>query len=248
MPKKDGTKNLPERNTDPENLAEDNAPSGECDSSDKPARFRNFLCEFYPDDDKHMNILAMLNRYPQMFKVVYILHNKDVWDDDSIKKYKDKHNGDCPYNKGESKKAHIHCLVVNRSPISVSSMSRTLGGLHVKVCRDVDASLRYFIHDTFDSWGKAPYSPDNMFGDSKLISRLAQRNSYYIQLQTLCHLFDSEHGLRSVIDYVADRPEYQETFERFQYLIVACNTDERARTSNSAILDKYIKINKRLLD
>jgi len=48
-------------------------------------------------------------------------------------------------------------------------------------------------------------------------------------LTTLCELFDSEHGLKSVIEFVANNPSYQETFEKFQYLIVACNNDERAR-------------------
>lgn len=53
-------------------------------------------------------------------------------------------------------------------------------------------------------------------------------------------MFDSEHGLESVISFVALNPAYQDTFEKYQYLIVAVNNDNRARTlPRNSLLDKY---------
>lgn len=219
---------LRERNTNEKNLQE---------PSDKKSH--NFLFVFYPDDDKHMKILSMLKRYPRLYRVVYILHDKDCWSDDDIIKYKNEHDGECPYNAGVSKKPHIHCVCNYKSLVKASSFSQKIGGTYCMICNDIYGTLQYFIHDTPDSWHKFQYGVDKLCGDEKYISLLSQQNGYYIQLQTLCHLFDSEHGLRSVIDYVAENPQYQETFERFQYLIVACNVDERSRCTSNQLINNY---------
>ena len=59
---------LLERNTNSENVQEENSKKGLV-----------FAFILYPDDDKHRWVLRMLNRYPQIYRLVYILHDKDVW-------------------------------------------------------------------------------------------------------------------------------------------------------------------------
>ena len=62
-------------------------------------------------------------------------------------------------------------------------------------------------------------------------------------MRTLCNLFDCEHGLRSLIDFVSVNPQYCDTFERFQNFIIAVNADERSRDFSRfrANLDEVIK-------
>lgn len=229
MTKKNGESTLQERNTDSENLSETT-----------PRRFFNYLCVFYPEDERHMRILHMLERYPLMYRLCYILHCNDCYSQKDIDKWLLKHDT-CDFKVGDTKKPHIHCLIKLKTSMTISAMSKTVGGLHVEVCHDVSNSLRYFLHDTPESWDKFQYDSSKLCGDSKLIGLCAQRNSYYIQLQRLCELFDCEHGLKTVINFVAENPAYQDTFERFQYLIVACNTDERSRSvSASNVINNLI--------
>jgi len=169
MPKKNGEPTLAERNTNQGNLGQISE------------RFRNYLCEFYPEDDRHMRILHMLERYPQMYRICYILHDKDIYSSDDIEKWQKNHpTEECPHKVGESKKMHIHCLITCKNAVTPSAMSKTLGGLYVKICKDVCNSLRYFLHDTPDSWDKWQYMPEQLNGDSKYRSMCSQRNSYYI--------------------------------------------------------------------
>lgn len=216
MPKKDGSLTLKERNTAPE-----------CLGSDK--RCNSFCCILYPDDAKHERILQMLLRYPQIYRLVYILHDRDVYlqrdIDAEILKY-----GEAKHEVGESKKAHYHVFIRYKNSVSPSSFSNSLGGIFVEAVSDSYSYLRYMLHDTPDSWDEFSYLPQDLRGDSKLIGMLSQRNDYYIQLSHLCNLFDCEHGLRHLVNYVTTYPQYSDTFERFQNFLIAVNSDERSRS------------------
>lgn len=206
MPKKDGSLTLRERNCAPE-----------CLGSEK--RTNDFACILYPDDPKHERVLQMILRYPQMYRVVYILHDKDCWS-------KEDEEENSNHVAGTSKKAHYHVFIRSKRNTTCSAFSVSLGGVFVQAVSDPCSYLRYMIHDTPDSWDKFQYLPEAMKGDSKLIGMLAQRNDYYIQLSELCEHLDCEHNLKHVINYVAQYPRFQETFQRFQYLIVACAQQE----------------------
>ena len=213
---------LRERNTNPQNLAEENN-----------RKSNTFCFILYPDDDKHMWVMQKLNRYPQVYRLAYILHDKDIWDDDDEKENPE-------HVAGTLKKAHYHVMCVYKNTVTASAFSQKLGGIYCQVVSDRYSYMEYMLHDTFDSRDKWQYLPQALRGDSKLIGSMMQHNDYYIQLVELCKLFDSEHGLESVISFVAANPAYQDTFEKYQYLIVAVNNDNRARTlPRNSLLDKY---------
>lgn len=213
---------LRERNTNPQNIAEENNKRG-----------NTFCFLLYPDDYRHMWVLQKLNRYPQIYRLVYILHDKDSWDEDDEKENPE-------HVAGTLKKAHYHVMCVYKTNVTASSFSIKLGGIYCQLVSDRYAYMEYMLHDTFDSCNKWQYLPQALKGDSKLIGVMMRHNEYYIQLVELCKLFDSEHGLESVISFVASNPAYQDTFEKYQYLIVAVNNDNRARTlPRNSLLDKY---------
>lgn len=212
---------LLERNTNPDNVQEENSKKGLV-----------FAFILYPDDDRHMWVLRMLNRYPQIYRVVYILHDKDVWE-------KSDEEEDPQHVAGTLKKPHYHVLCVYKSKVTASSFSRKLGGVYCQLVSDRFAYILYMLHDTFESRDKFQYLPQDLKGDSRLIGSVLCRSNAYLQLVELCKHIDSEHGLESVISYVASNPSYQDTFEKYQYLIVAVNNDNRARSSRNALIDKY---------
>lgn len=213
---------LRERNTNPQNLVEENN------------RKSNAFCfVLYPDDDKHIWVLQMLNRYPQIFRLVYILHDKDSWTEEDEKE-------NPVHVAGTLKKPHYHVMCIYKNSVTASAFSQKLGGIYCQIVSDRYSYMLYMLHDTFDSRDKWQYLPQALKGDSKLIGSMMRHNEYYIQLVELCKLFDSEHGLESVISFVASNPAYQDTFEKYQYLIVAVNNDNRARTlPRNLLLDKY---------
>lgn len=213
---------LRERNTNPQNLVEENN-----------RKSNTFCFILYPDDDKHMWVMQKLNRYPQIYRLVYIFHDKDSWD------YEDeKENPE--HVAGTLKKAHYHVMCVYKNSVTASAFSQKLGGIYCQVVSDRYSYMEYMLHDTYDSRDKWQYLPQALKGDSKLIGSMMRHNDYYIQLVELCKLFDSEHGLESVISFVAANPAYQDTFEKYQYLIVAVNNDNRARTlPRNSLLEKY---------
>lgn len=213
---------LRERNTNPQNIAEENN-----------RKSNTFCFILYPDDDKHMWVMQKLNRYPQIYRLAYILHDKDSWDEDDEKENPE-------HVAGTLKKAHYHVMCVYKNTVTASAFSQKLGGIYCQVVSDRYSYMEYMLHDTFDSRDKWQYLPQALKGDSRLIGSMMRHNEYYIQLVELCKLFDSEHGLESAISFVAANPAYQDTFEKYQYLIVAVNNDNRARTlPRNSLLDKY---------
>ena len=138
---------LLERNTNSENLQDENNKKGLV-----------FAFILYPDDDKHMWVLRMLNRYPQIYRVVYILHDKDVWD-------KNDEEENPEHVSGTSKKSHYHVLCVYKSKVTASSFSRKLGGVYCQLVSDRFAYILYMLHDTYDSRDKWQYLPQDLKGN-----------------------------------------------------------------------------------
>ena len=153
---------LRERNTNPENLAEENNKKGRC-----------FAFILYPEDGKHMNILRMLNRYPAIFSIAYICHDKDSWTEEDEKENPE-------HVAGTLKKPHYHVLCQYNNPTTACAFSAKIGGVYCQLVHDKMSYLLYMLHDTPETWDKWQYLPEQMKGDSKLTRLLSRRNDYYI--------------------------------------------------------------------
>ena len=45
----------------------------------KEPRFNSFAVILYPESEQHQRILTMFERRPSLYRVVYILHDRDAW-------------------------------------------------------------------------------------------------------------------------------------------------------------------------
>lgn len=130
---------------------------------------RNFSVVLYPDCLEHMNMLDYLLNHDYVFQIVYILHDKDVWEEDTE-----------GHKIGEPKKPHYHVLVHSKNPMQLSAF---LKFFHVWIdyaepVSSVQSLLLYFIHSTPDSMNKFQYSPDELKGDLKIIRSVLQKTHF----------------------------------------------------------------------
>lgn len=151
-----------------------------------PPRFINFAVEFYPDRLEHMDMLKYLENHSHLFRIVYILHDKDVWTQDDVneiieKKAKGEYEKDIPVV-GSLKDAHIHCVIHCSYQMTVSSFLKFFGvWINYAIgVNDINAQILYFIHDTPNSMHKYQYPASELKGDKKLISRVTGQNRNFV--------------------------------------------------------------------
>lgn len=207
----------------------------------RPPRFTSFACVLYPEDALHEYTLQMMNRFPRLYKAVYILHDKDVYSDQDFEDFKSEHNGDTPnWNVGDRKKAHYHVLFSWGQSRDVASMSKFLG-VYVQGISDKRSYLQYMIHATFDSRSKFQYPIESLEGDQKTISLLTAQNSHFVQLEEI--LEDMENGsmLTDIVRKINRSPNSKalyEVFEQYQYFICACS-NQLDRRMSKVFTEKY---------
>lgn len=126
---------------------------------DKPARCRHMALELYPDDESHVRAL----RYVQEnYEYAYILHNKDVCEEDIEKDGYSRKRGDL-------KKEHWHVVLStpNGNAIWNTSLADKLQ-IEIRWVRTIgnlNGALKYLVH--FDNPEKYQYDIENVKGTLK---------------------------------------------------------------------------------
>lgn len=106
---------------------------------------RTFACVLYPEDEEQMKILEYIKIN---FEYAYILHNEDVWEEDTEE-----------HKVGELKKEHYHVLVYFKNARSIDSVKKELNIQHLETC-NFYAYTRYLIHK--DNPRKHQYSKEEI--------------------------------------------------------------------------------------
>lgn len=138
----------------------------------KEPRFNSFAVILYPESEQHQRILTMFERRPSLYRVVYILHDRDVWaEGDELPE---------GVQVGDRKKPHWHVLVSVTEGRTASAFSKFLGGIYVEGLHSRESYLSYMLHDTPASWHKVSYDVSELHGDARLIKRLSKQNAYFV--------------------------------------------------------------------
>lgn len=153
---------------------------------DKPPRspaYKCFVAEIRADYHDKMEVLRWLIE-DDFFRVVYILHDKDTFDNDD----KDE-NGKIlrsmpdtdekrEYEVGDIKPAHYHMMIFVPKKCTESTMTKRFGGyVHFDGCSDPFAYARYLTHETFDSRHKTLYPRSFVQGDVEKYNELLGRDN-----------------------------------------------------------------------
>ena len=109
-------------------------------------RSRVHMLLLYPSDESH--VLA-LEKITLSYDYAYILHNKDIAEDGSIKKH------------------HWHVVLRFNQAVWSSAICKELGIEHnyIENVKRFDNALQYLIH--YNDTDKAQYSVDEVFGNLK---------------------------------------------------------------------------------
>lgn len=160
---------------------------------------RNFGVILYPDRLEHRNMLEYLEKHDYLFQIVYILHDRDLYDEEDIEKIKKRkeegtYTKDVP-NVGDIKEPHYHVLIHCKNPYSLKGFLNFFHAWidHAEVLNSVASSIMYMLHDTPNSLNKVPYHPKELKGDIGLI-RSVVNNSNFVQLGELLDLVELNCG------------------------------------------------------
>lgn len=95
---------------------------------------RTFFFELYPDSTSY-DFNEILDYITLNFNFAYILHDKDVYDEDTEE-----------HKVGDLKKPHIHCVLNFENARSVETIKKLIGhDIHVDGC-NFYGYIRYLIH------------------------------------------------------------------------------------------------------
>lgn len=149
--------------------------------TNKPPRYHSFGLVLYPDCEPHVRLLDYFQRRPNMFKPVWILHDKDVYLDEDMEQYKQEHNGDIPnWSVGDRKKPHWHVMITEPQATICKSVEKFLGLNHVEGINNTAHYLSYMLHDTPESWHKHQYQVSELMGDMKQIKKVMTQNPHFV--------------------------------------------------------------------
>lgn len=200
--------------------------------------YRNFGVVLYPDRLEHMDMLKYLEGHPYQFQIVYILHDRDVWDDDN-----DEHK------KGDPKEHHYHVAIHCKNPKSLSAF---LKFFHVWIdyaepLSSMDAYILYMLHDTPDSMHKASYAAEELKGDKGLM-RNAVQNARFVQLSDIIEVVDSTDGsMKELLRWAVNSQDtsVMDAIKSYQSLISTMSNQEFRRhlAEENIITQKVGKVN-----
>lgn len=150
-------------------------------------RSRSFALELYPEDETHVDKLEYIKNF---WEYAYILHDKDLWEEDVI----DETTGEVKHKIGEIKKPHWHVIIVFKNPRSIESIEKELDLKHVETC-NFYAYARYLIHK--DQPQKYPYKKEEIQTNIQLRIDNALKKNYNAVEQDSRILLDyifNQHG------------------------------------------------------
>lgn len=148
----------------------------------RPPAYTCFVCEIRADYHDKMEVFRWLID-DDFFRVVYILHDKDTFDDND----KDE-NGKIlrsvpdtdemrEYQVGDIKPAHYHMMIFVPKKCTENTMTKRFGGyVHFSGCSDPFAYARYLTHETFESRHKTLYPRAFVLGDFEKYQELLGRD------------------------------------------------------------------------
>lgn len=149
-------------------------------------RSRTFALELYPDDSSHMLILDYIKKY---FEYAYILHDKDLHENDVI----EEKTGILKYRKGDTKKPHYHVLIsfknarTDKSVLEELNQNGKLNLVHIETS-NFFAYVRYLIHLGYPS--KYQYSINDIETNMSLRVNNALKRDYNSEEQDARILLD----------------------------------------------------------
>lgn len=176
-----------------------------------------FGAVIYPNEDiRHQNLLDYLNRNDTMFKIVYIVHDKDVEEDGTIKK------------------SHVHLMVKVKKAQRLSSFYNFFKVWvdHWEVISSPDSYIMYMLHNTPDSMSKHQYDVNELQGDRKIITSVVGQNNYFVQLGEIIEtLQDTDGRLSTLITEIfsgdiKEAEEKMEVFKSWQNVICHVSNQE----------------------
>lgn len=136
------------------------------------ARFRTFACELYPEDAEHLKILEYIKKY---YEYAYILHNKDVWEEDRVDD-----DGITIHKVGDLKKPHYHVVLSFKNPRSLDKLKNELGLKHLETC-NFYFYIRYLTHKDYPR--KFQYLEEEIITNMELRVHNALKRDYNSQEQ-----------------------------------------------------------------
>lgn len=125
------------------------------------------------DEQSQMDVLRWL-RSDWRYRVVTILHDRDIHDEESIEKLKKRAEKDESLledlpNIGDLKKPHYHGIVRISKKITAASFTKRFGGyLHFELLHDSAEYAFYLLHRTFNSQHKTRYDKKELLDDVSL--------------------------------------------------------------------------------
>lgn len=207
-------------------------PAPPVNSDNKPRR--NYAVELYPDRIEHMDMLMYLEAHTYQFQIVYILHDKDVWDEEGIAKLsKRKEKGE--YTRelpavGDPKESHYHVAIHCKNPFTPTAF---LKFFHVWInysepLSSIDSYILYMLHDTPSSMHKHQYSAEELKGDKKLI-RSAVQNAHFVQLADIINVVEATDGsIKEILKFCinSDDESYIDVIKSYQSLICTMSNQQ----------------------
>lgn len=185
----------------------------------QPTRNTNFGVVLYPDCLEHRDMLKFLEGHSYQFQIVYILHDKDVYYEDTE-----------DHKKGELKKSHYHVLVHCKNAKSLKSFLDYFAVWidYAEVISDCDSYVHYMLHDTPNSLHKFQYDVSLLQGDKNLIRKFVQK-THFVQLTEVLDTLQDNGGrmvslLRSAS--LSERDDLLEVIKQYQSLICTCSNQE----------------------
>lgn len=164
-------------------------------------RGKIYCLMLYPDDnDEHRRIIELLrNRY----NCLGMCHDRDTWDNESIEEYKAKHNGECPYSVGETKKIHHHIIVKFENARYLNALAKELNcepNLIQKVSSFKSMAL-YMTHRDYPQ--KAQYQNCEFYGPlTAEVMRVIDKPCEDIQIIEIAKMLKSLKHDISYTDFV----------------------------------------------
>ena len=143
------------------------------------SRYRTFACELYPDDLEHLKVLEYIKKY---FEYAYILHDKDIWDEEKVDD-----DGVTIHKVGDLKKPHYHVVLNFKNARSIEKLKDELGLKHIETC-NFYFYIRYLIHK--DNPRKFQYSEDEIITNMELRVHNALKRDYNSKEQDTRILLD----------------------------------------------------------
>lgn len=124
------------------------------------------------DISEQMDVVRWL-RNDTRYRVVTILHNKDVYEEDSTIT---RDGAEVAVKKGDRKSDHFHGIVRVGSKITAQSLAKRFGSyLHFELLSDPAEYAMYMLHQTFNARDKAKYDYSELLDDVALWDEITEK-------------------------------------------------------------------------